>query len=197
MCPTRQAVALVAALVAIVASPSVAQEWTEYVNRTERFSINFPGTPSVREFTYQPQRGKPVPAREFVVQDGTRRYSVTVVDLATINQPSDVKGAIAWEAWHVRQRGGEITYDAFAQVDRIDGHQLHITNPDKSVSFVGIYQHARRLYILEALVPPGTPGAVHFEQSLMILDEDGKRIRYELDNDGNRLFRITDLADVC
>ena len=91
----------------------------------------------------------------------------------------------------------KITYDAFAQVDRIDGHQLHITNPDKSLTVVGILQHARRLYILEAAVPPDTPGAVHFQQSLIILDEDGKRIRYELDTDGNRLFRITNLDGIC
>jgi hypothetical protein len=31
----------------------------------------------------------------------------------------------------------------------------------------------------------------------MILDEDGKRIRYELDADGNRLFRITNLDGIC
>jgi hypothetical protein len=35
-----------------------------------------------------------------------------------------------------------------------------------------------------AHVPPDTPGAVHFPQSLIILDEDGKRIRSELDADG-------------
>jgi hypothetical protein len=122
---------------------------------------------------------------------------VTVVNLAAIVQPSDVKGSVSWEAWNFRKRGGEITYDAFAQVDRIDGHQLHITNPDKSLTVVGIFVHARRLYILEADVPPDTPGAVHFQQSLMILDEDGKRIRYELDADGNRLFRITNLDGIC
>jgi hypothetical protein len=187
-------VALVAAL---AATPVFAQEWTEYVDRTERFSINFPGQPAIKEFTYPPQRGKPVPARSFTVQDGARRYSMTVVNLATLNQPSDVKGAIAWEAWNFRKRGGTITYDAFAQVDRIDGHQLHITNADGSVTFVGIYQHARRLYILEAIGPAASPGAMHFQQSLMILDEKGERIRYEQDAEGNRTTRIADLTDIC
>ncbi len=83
-----------------------------------------------------------------------------------------------------------MTYDAYAQVDRIEGHQLHITNRDKSLTFVGIYLHARRLYILEATVPPGSPGAAHFQQSLSILDEEGNRIRYELDADGNRSGRV-------
>ena len=189
---------IVVAVAAFLLPNSVlAQEWTEYIDRTERFSVNFPGQPTIRDTTYPPQRGAPVPARVFTVQAGPARYSVTVVNLAAIVQPSDVKGSVSWEAWNFRKRGGEITYDAFAQVDRIDGHQLHITNPDKSLTVVGIFVHARRLYILEAHVPPDTPGAVHFQQSLMILDEDGKRIRYELDADGTRLFRITNLDGIC
>jgi hypothetical protein len=147
--------------------------------------------------TYQPQRGAPLRARVFAVRDGSRLYSLTVVNLAGLTRPSDVKGAVAWEAWNFRKRGGEITYDAFAQVDAIDGHQLHVTNADTSVTLVGIYLHARRLYILEATVPRDTPGAVHFQQSLIILDEEGKRIRYELDADGNRAFRITNLDGIC
>ena len=181
-------VAVVATL--LLPASSFAQEWIEYVDRTDGFSVNFPGQPTIRETTYPPQRGAPLRARVFTVQDGSRRYSVTVVNLAGIVQPSDVKGSVSWEAWNFRKRGGAVTYDAFAQVDSIDGHQLHITNPDKSQTIVGIYVHARRLYILEATVPPSTPGALHFQQSLMILDKEGKRIRYELDADGNRLFRI-------
>ena len=188
-------VAVVAAL--LVPASLFAQEWTEYVDRTERFSVNFPSQPTIRDTTYPPQRGGPARARVFTVQAGPARYSVTVVNLADIVQPSDVKGSVSWEAWNFRKRGGVVTYDAFAQVDRIDGHQLQITNPDKSLTVVGIYQHARRLYILEADVPPDTPGAVHFQQSLIILDAEGKRIRYELDADGNRLFRITNLEGIC
>ena len=190
-------VALVVVLAA--ASPSFAQEWTEFIERTERFSINFPapGQPTIKEFTYPPQRGKPLPARSFTVQDGPRRYSVTVVNLVTLTQPSDVRGSVAWEAWNFRKRGGEITYDAFAQVDRIDGHQLHITNADGSVAFVGIYQHGRRLYILEAVGPAGFPGGMHFQQSLMVLDEKGERIRYEQDVEGNRTTRVADLTGIC
>lgn len=194
---------MVAAFVALSASTPLAQgsgstpEWIEYTDRTDRFTINLPHQPTIRETMYPPQRGQPVPARVYTVDDGPRRYSVTVVNLATIREPSDIKGSVAWEAWNFRKRGGEISYDAYAQVDRIEGHQLHITNPDKTVSFVGIYVHARRLYILEARVPPSTPGALQFQQSLFILDEQGQRIRYDLDADGNRLRRITNLDGIC
>ena len=176
---------------------TLAQEWTEYENRADHFSINFPGQPTIRDITYEPQRGGPLKGRVFEVKDGPRRYSVTVINLNGLPRPSDFKGAVAWEAWNFRKRGGEITYDAFAQVDSIDGHQLQIVNPDKTITFAGIYNHDKRLYILEATTPPDTPGAVHFQQSLIILDDEGKRIRYELDPEGHRLHRIMNLEGIC
>lgn len=194
---------IAAAFVLLQAAPGFAQapaapkpqsgggEWIDYENREDRFAVNFPGQPTIRETTYQQQRGKPLPARVYTVQDGPRRYSVTVVNYAGgFRDVSDVLGSIAWEAWNFRKRGGEITYDAYAQVDRIQGHQINITNPDKSLTVAAIHLNASRLYILEATVPPQTPGAVHFQQSLSILDEQGTRIRYELDPDGNRIKRV-------
>lgn len=35
-------------------------------------------------------------------------------------------------------------------------------------------------------MPEGWPPPGHFQQSIGILDADGKRVRYELDVDGNR-----------
>ena len=166
------------------------REWVEYEDRSEFFFVNFPGQPVITTTTYQPQRGAPLPGRVYTVLDGARRYMVTVVNMekAAVN---DVPGAIAWEAWNFRKRGGEVTYDAYGQVDRIGGHQLHINNPDKTQSFIGIYMHARRLYILEARVPPDSPGAVHFQQSLQVLDAQGERVRYRILDDGSRGPRDT------
>ena len=179
-------------LAVFLPASAFAQEWIEYVDCAERFSVNFPGQPAIRDTTYQPQRGNALPARVYTVQDGPRRYSVTVVHYAGgFRDVSDVLGSIAWEAWNFRKRGGKVTYDAYAQVDHIHGHQIHITNPDKSLTFAAIHLHASRLYILEATAPPQTPGAVHFQQSLMILDDKAVRIRYNLDTEGNRTGRAT------
>jgi hypothetical protein len=188
---------LVVGILIVSASAQIsAQDWIEYVNREDRFIINLPGQPTVREITYRPQRGALRKGRVYAVEDGARTYSVTVIDFAGA-MPSDVRGSVAWEAWNIRRRGGEITYDAFAQVDRIDGHELHITNTDKTTTLAALYLHASRLYVLEATVPANSPGALHFQQSLVVLDEQGKRIRYELDADGNRSFRIEDLTGIC
>jgi hypothetical protein len=185
-----------AVLILSASAPIAAQEWIEYVNREDRFIVNLPGRPTAREISYRPQRGAMRKGRVYTVDDGPRQYSVTVIDFAGA-MPSDVRGSIAWEAWNIRKRGGDITYDAFAQVDRIDGHEMHITNADKTTTLAALYLHASRLYILQATVPPNSPGALHFQQSLVILDEEGKRIRYELDADGNRSFRIKDLTGIC
>jgi hypothetical protein len=183
---------IAAALLVTLSIPTwcLAEEWVEFVSREDRFLVNLPGQPVVRATTWQPQRGQPVPARVYTVQDGKSRYSVTVANLTTIREVSDVKGSIAWEAWNFRKRGGKVTYDAYAQVDRIDGHLLRILNADGTETIAAIHEHDLRLYILEADVPPNTPGAVHFQQSLAILDAEGKVIRYELDADGNRIRRV-------
>jgi hypothetical protein len=176
--------------------PALAQEWIEFEDRAEFFFVNFPGKPVVTTITYEPQRGPMLPGRVFTVQNGPGRYSVTVIDYAKASV-NDVPGAVAWEAWNFRKRGGTISYDAYGQVDRIAGHQLHIANADGTVSFVGIYLHARRLYVLEARVPPNTPGAVHFQQSLTILDDKGERVRYKIEQDGSRGARETEYDPVA
>jgi hypothetical protein len=172
-----------------VSVPALAEEWIEYADRAERFMVNLPGKPTVRETMYEPQRGPMLPGRLYTVLDGPRRYTVTVINYAKAGV-NDVPHAVAWEAWNYRKRGGEITLDSFANVDRISGHHLHIKHADKTVSYVGIFLHARRLYVLEARVPPNSPGALLFLQSLYILDEQGKRIRYAIDADGNRTTRL-------
>ncbi len=177
-----------ATLILSISGPCFAQDWIVYVDKAERFSVNIPGEPTVQDITYESQRGDTLPARVYTAQEGPRRYSITVVNYADADV-TDVLGSIAYAAWNFRKRGGEVTYDAYAQVDRIQGHQLQITNADQSRTFVAIHLHARRLYILEATVPPGSPPPGQFQQSLYILDEEGKRIRYNLDHDGNRTTR--------
>jgi hypothetical protein len=193
---------LFAALVLLIAMwlpPSggrvLAQEWIEYADRAERFMVNFPAKPTVRDSTWESQRDDALAARVYTAQAGQQRYTLTVVNLAKVAQPSDVKGSVAWAAWEFRKRGGEITYDAYAQSDRIEGHELHISNRDRTQTFAAIYMLARRMYILEATVPVNSPGAVHFLQSLIVLDEKGDRIRYEIDADGNRTKRTTNFGD--
>lgn len=186
-----------------------AQGWIELIDKTDRFIVNFPGKPQVSEISYESELAVQLPARLYALDNAAGRYSMTVVDytqaervhrenceaLATYecdgNEVStEVRGAIAFAAWNYRRStNGRITYDAYAQVDGVPGHQLQITNPDGSRTFVAIHLHARRLYILEGTVPEDAPPPGMFQQSLGILDEHGLRVRYRYD-ENDRPVRV-------
>lgn len=195
---------IAASLLLLHAGPGFAQGWIEYINREARFMINFPGTPEVSETTHVSAFEVTYPAKVFSADGGASRYSVTVVDYTEhvrrhreradgteANSSSavpimDVRASMAHVANSYRTRGGEVTHDAWIDIEKVDGHQLQITNPDNSRSFIGIFLHAARLYILEATVPPSAPPPILFQSSLGFLDEQGRRIRYVVDVDGQR-----------
>jgi hypothetical protein len=67
-------------LVLSVSGAAMAQGWSEYTNREDRFSINFPGEPKIQQTTYMPFEGPAVPARVYSAESGDSRFSMTVVD---------------------------------------------------------------------------------------------------------------------
>jgi hypothetical protein len=58
----------------------LAQGWTLYANLENRFSVNFPGEPEVREIIWPSEYGAVFPGRVYRYEDGPSRYSVTVID---------------------------------------------------------------------------------------------------------------------
>ena len=178
-----------AGLILFMAAPSFAQEWIEYINREDRFQINFPGQPSVQNITYPTESGEQVPARVYTAKEGPATYSLTVVNYKDA-EPNDYRGATIFATWQFYKRGGEITYMAYAQTDRIQGIQLQITNKDGTRSYIAVHPHERFLYIMEASAPPDYPPPSDFPQTIAILDEQGRAVRYDLDEEGNRVRRI-------
>ncbi|HEX9875151.1 MAG TPA: hypothetical protein VGC50_00690 [Gammaproteobacteria bacterium] len=195
-------------MIPLIASLALAQDargWIQYVNRTDLFSVMLPRAPEARQTTHVSAYDVIYPARVYSVEDGASVYSLTVVDYteaerrhATRPDPTDatsgegfwvgdVRASVVHAAEAFRQRGGDVTYAGYAVVDKIEGQQLQIVNPDQSRSFVAIHLHASRLYILEARVPKNAPPPALFPQSLRIIDEQGRRIRYTLDPDGQRV----------
>lgn len=172
------------------------QDWTEFVSMEDRFRIFGPGQPDIEEFAYPSEYGVEYPARIYSYEDGPNRYSLTVVDYTdaqrihaertnktsaddgSIYWTVDVLGSIAYAAWNIRKRGGEVTYDAFHYIQRVQGHQLQITNEDQSRTYAGIYLHEMRLYIVEATTPAGSPPGTIFQQSLELLNEEGETFNY-------------------
>ena len=193
---------IAATLTLLPSGPCFAQDWIEYRNQADFFSVNFPGEPKVRDISYRTEYSITLPARVYAVENGPNRYSVTVVDYATLesleaervksckaaggdgdscndHSLADMRGAIVYATWNFLQRDAKVTHFSYSNVDRVEGHELQLTNPDRSRTFVSIHMHENRLYILEGTVPAGSPAPALFQTSLGFLDKDGKGIRYD------------------
>jgi hypothetical protein len=195
------------AFILSVPGPGFPQEWIEFASREDRFTCNFPGQPRVTETTWRSELGTELPARVYRVDLGPSRYSVIVVDYnhsrrilserardcpAGAERCSggdatgegywihDVRGAMLYATWTFLQRDAKVTHLGYNFADRVEGHQLHLTNTaDQSRTYASIYTHDNKLYVMEGTVPAGAPEPALFQQSLGWLDENGIGLRYE------------------
>jgi hypothetical protein len=178
------------------AAPTFAQGWVTFTSELDRFQIQSLAELVMHETTYDSEYGAVMPARVYSYEDGANRYSVSVIDYTDAEQihadrpdrseadyelywEVDVRASVAYAAMNLRQRVGEVTYDAYHYIDRVEGHQLQITNDDQSRTYAALYLHDSKLYIVEATVAPGSIPPGFFQQSLQWIDEDGGRIRYQ------------------
>ncbi len=195
-------------VMALLSTPAAAQEWIDYTSRQDRFTVNFPSAPTIREFTYTSWRDARLPARVYTVQRGAERYSVTAVDYTVAErvhaeriktcEPGahslclgsddvsqevggwkyDVLGAVDHATGEILKRDARVSYFGWATIDRITGRQIHLTNADRSRTYVQIHMHENRLYIIEATVPAQAAEPGLFQQSPRFLDEAGRPVRY-------------------
>jgi hypothetical protein len=136
------------------------------------------------------------PATTYRWQQGQNRYTVTVVDYsdseaiylankhtadfqASFYWQIDILGSIQYAATQYRQKPNvKVTFDAFHYINLVTGHELQLTNPDQSRTYVGIYLHDNHLYIFDATVAKGMPPPLIFQQSPEFVDASGNAIRY-------------------
>ena len=199
---------IAAAFILSVAVPASAQDWIDFVSKEDRFTANFPGQPTVTNTTYKSQFGADLPARIYSASLGPSRFSLTVVDYRPIEQIlsarvkdcpqgfevcrggfgstgpgyswADRAGALIYATWNFMKRDGvTVTEFSWNNINQVVGQYLHLTNPDKSRTFVGIFMHDDFLYISEGTVPAGYPEPGLFQQGLAFLDSNGNGIRYD------------------
>jgi hypothetical protein len=198
---------IAATLLLSLSSPASAQEWIEYVSKEDRFTVNFPGQPTVTRTTYMSQYGAELPARVYSVDNGKSRYSLTVADYSQIEKlltakaqkcpvknegcyggtgfsgvghwRLDFHGAIVHATQTFLLRDAKVTQLNWNTFYSVGGNQLHLTNRDGSRTLAGIYMHTQKLYIIEGTVPEGAPLPALFQQSIGWIDEKGTNIRYE------------------
>jgi hypothetical protein len=185
-----------AAFVLLVGRPVFAQEWDRYQNLDDRFAVTAPGQPAVEKTRWKSEYGSMFPETIYRWQEGPNRYTVTVVDYSdseaiyTANNHSrdfqapmywqiDILGSVQYAATQYRQKPGvKVTFDAFHYINLVTGHELQLTNPDQSRTYVGLYLHENRLYIFDATVAKNAAPPLIFQQSPEFLDEKGNSIRY-------------------
>jgi hypothetical protein len=197
------------ALLLATAGPLFAQEdYTEFVNKEDQFTITFPGKPTFSESTWVSEYGVTLPAKVWTVSGITGRHTLTVVDYTPIERvlvekayncppgaetcsgvgdtglgywKNDVRGATTYAmAKIVTERDVKLTHMAFNFTEMVAGQEIQLTNnKDQSRTFASAYLHANKLIIAESTVPKGYPPPTVLQQSFGFLDKNGRGIRYQ------------------
>jgi hypothetical protein len=205
---------LATAFAAVLAMPAGAQEWNTYTSDEDRFRVHVPCEFSIETIDWESEYGSVLPGRVYSCDAGARgEYKVTVADYTSAldvylaregrNEADyvdlyweiDIRASVIYAASQIRQREGEVTFDAYHYVDRIEGEQIQMTYPDNRRLYAAIYLHNSKLYILEATVGPRTPPPGMFQQSLGFVDAEGNRIRYDNFADAPKVLNAPDRAE--
>lgn len=205
---------VIAAGALVFGGSAAAQEWVTYTSMQDHFRVHVPCELSIETIDWESEYGSTLPARVYACDAGSRGdYKVTVADYTNAldiylaregrNEADyvdlyweiDIRASVIYAASQIRQRAGEITFDAYHYVDRIEGEQIQMTYPDERRLYAAIYLHNSKLYILEATVDPRTPPPGMFQQSLGFVDDEGNRIRYQNFADAPKVFNAPDRAE--
>src|SRR5438105_469250 len=123
---------LVASIFFIV-TPSFGQEWIEYSNRGDFFSVNLPTEPKIKDITYKSEYAITLPARAYTADDGPNHYRVTVADysdaikkhaemtksckasggdgdLCNDRSVTDLRGAVIYATWNLMKDAAKVTH---------------------------------------------------------------------------------------
>jgi hypothetical protein len=187
----RFVLCLAAALALFLTGAAQAQAWVSYYGKEDRFTAWFPGEPTVSAAEWTDEAGKTRKARRYVAERAGSIYTLIAVDYS--DRPETLLRPPIDRATALYRQKGTVTYDADAQIDRIPGHQLQITQADGRRTFFETHYHDGILYILDADMAPRAAPPGQFQQTLQILDKAGARVRYT--NTGERMTRTDDLAE--
>jgi hypothetical protein len=148
-----------------------------YIDRDAHFAILFPASPSVTDIRYMTAGGKPYPAKRYSLEQGTNRYSVTVVDFSA--GPA-VDAAVVQKAVDDLKARGKLIYEAAAEYEPgVGSRQLMVSLPDGRQIQGSVYMWDHRLWITEGIGAPGTPALLRFAQSMTLLQADGNEVNNE------------------
>jgi len=149
-----------------------------YANCQSGIAVIWPGqskTPQTRATRYTiPFYANNRAAKEFYIERGGNRYSVTVVDFA--DGPRSDEQIVEQAAVELRKQG-EVRFQAFADYDPgMPGRQLNIFKPNNRQLRASIYMAYHKLVITQADAVVGDNDGIIFEQSIVLVDNEGTDI---------------------
>jgi len=197
-----------ALLLAMSGSAFAQEDYTEFASKEERFTVTFPGKPTISETTWTSEYGAVLPARVYSVAGISGRHTLTVVDYRPVERillekakncppgaetcqgvgdtgvgywKNDVRGAVTYAIGKMLvERDVKVTHMMWNFMELVVGTEVQLTNnKDQSRTFASAYMHDNRLVIAESTVPKGFPPPTVLQQSLGWLDENGRGIRYQ------------------
>ena len=160
-------------------SAALAQDWGEYVNRYNFFSVNLPDDPAATDAPYKTAKGTNLTAHIFTARAPagsllTGTYSVTVVDYS--NAKDEVTTAVDQARNAIRAKG-TVKYDELNNVDLHLTRRLTVETASTRILAEILMAANNRLYITTAETALNVPPPAQFQASLQILDDKGVRIR--------------------
>jgi hypothetical protein len=185
----------------LISNTALAQRFAPFESMEDRFRILAPaGEFDIDTIDFESEYGIVVPARVHKAETDAGTYTLTVVDFTnavdlhrelgdhiSVYGEVDVRASVAYVARQIRERAETIQYDNYHYIGRVDGHQLHTTNPDGTRTYAGIYLLESKLYVIDATVRPGAPPGGIFQQSLEFLDENGNGIMFRTFQDVRKI----------
>ena len=142
-----------------------------YANCQAGFAIIFPASPMARDIRYTMANGTSVPAREFSVEKGGNRYSVTSIEFAT--GPYSDRQIVSGELAELSKKG-QVRTRADVELGLMrPGGQLNILEPNGRQLRASVYMAQRRLIVTQAESANGDTEALQFEQSVTLLNRAG------------------------
>jgi len=142
-----------------------------YANCQAGFAIIFPGQPTAQDIRYTTAAGTSVPAREFFIEKGGNRYSVTSIEFAT--GPYSDREMVSQELAQLSKRG-DVRTRADVELGLMrPGGQLNILEPNGRQLRASVYMAQHRMIITQAEAAMGDSEALQFEQSVALINHAG------------------------
>jgi hypothetical protein len=173
-------VSLIPGIVALfVSGAAFAQDWGEYANREDLFSINLPDDPMTASMPYKTVKGTDLTAHVYTAKApadsllaGT--YSVTVVDYS--NAKTEISDAIE-QARQALLKKGAAKYDDIGNIDMHRARLMTVESPTARYLASILVAANNHLYITQAETPLASAVPAQFQASIQVLDANGVRIR--------------------